>query len=120
MSEDVVVDGKGLENMELEEVIAPPMANGDLSFEAPWQGRVFGMARVLCEADCFSWDDFRAALIQRVSGWDQAHREDDLYAYYDHFLGALTDLLSAQGLCDLSELLKRDEQLKARPHGHDH
>lgn len=108
------------ERMEFEEVIAPPMANGELLFEVPWQSRVFGIARVLCAADCFSWDDFRAALIQRISQWDQTHREDDPYAYYDHFLGALTDLLAAKGLCDGSELLERDRMLQARPHGHDH
>ncbi len=106
--------------MELEDGLAPPMANGELLFEAPWQGRVFGIARVLSEQGYFPWDDFREALINKISHWDQSHREHDPYAYYDHFLAALTDLLSRKKLFNFSELLERDEQFRVRPHGHDH
>jgi nitrile hydratase accessory protein len=108
------------DDMELEDRLAPPMANGDLLFEAPWQGRVFGIARVLCEQGYYHWDDFRQALIDKISRWDESHREHDPYTYYDHFLAALTDLLSDKNLCDLSELMDRDQQFQTRPHGHDH
>lgn len=108
------------EEMQLQDRLAPPMANGELLFDAPWQGRVFGIARVLCEQGHFRWNDFREALISRISAWDQARHEQDAYAYYDHFLAALTDLLSGKDLCSLSELLERDEQFQVRPHGHDH
>ena len=47
-------------DVELAGDIAPPMANGELVFESPWEGRVFGMARVLCEQGLFEWDEFRA------------------------------------------------------------
>ena len=108
------------DEMELEGGLAPPMANGDLLFEAPWQGRVFGIARVLCEQGFFSWDDFRRSLISKISVCDETHRGDDPYIYYDHFLGALSDLLSEKDLCTFSELLERDDQLRERPHNHDH
>jgi nitrile hydratase accessory protein len=96
------------------------MANGELLFESPWQSRVFGMARVMCEHDYFEWDDFRECLIQQISGWDQAHRIDEPYVYYDHFLAALSDLLERKGLMDISDLLAKDLEIKNRPHGHDH
>jgi nitrile hydratase accessory protein len=106
--------------MELEKELEPPMANGELLFDSPWQSRVFGMARVLSEADYFQWDDFRDALIRQISTWDQSHRIDDPYAYYDHFLAALTDLLESKGLMNTSELLEKDLEFQNRPHGHDH
>ena len=108
------------EQMQLEENIAPPMANGELLFDAPWQGRTFGIARVLCESGLYTWDEFREVLIDKIGHWDEFHREDDPYAYYDHFLLALTTLLSDKGICDIKQLIGRDEEFQARPHGHDH
>lgn len=108
------------DEMELEGAIAPPMANGELLFETPWQGRVFGIARVLCKQGFFTWDDFRLALMDKISVWDETHKENDRYVYYDHFLAALSDLLSNKELCTFSELLERDKKLRSRPHGHDH
>ncbi len=96
------------------------MANGELLFEAPWQGRVFAIARILCEQGLYHWDDFRKALIRRIDDWDQNQQRDEPYAYYDHFLAALTDLLEDKALFDLSELTSRDALLNQRPHGHDH
>jgi hypothetical protein len=32
---------------------APPRDNGELTFEAPWQGRAFGMAVALQEKESF-------------------------------------------------------------------
>ena len=100
--------------------LAPPMANGELMFDAPWQGRVFGIARVLCEQQYYSWDEFRESLIACIRRWDETHREDDPYAYYDHFLTALSELLEKKGILDIRELLKKDAMYHARPHGHDH
>ena len=51
--------------------VAPPMANGEVLFEAPWQGRVFGMARSLEEAGLYTWDEFREQLIKHIGQWDR-------------------------------------------------
>ena len=106
--------------MPLGEELEPPMANGELLFESPWQSRVFGIARVLCELEYFKWDDFSAALIERIADWDHSHRLNEPYVYYDHFLAALTDLLSNKNLVGIHELLEKDQQFQERPHGHDH
>ncbi len=88
------------DEMPLQDEIAPPMANGEVIFEAPWQTRVFGLARLLCEQGHYDWDEFRACLI--------------------HFLAALDDLLQEKNICSLTELDSRTSTLAARPHGHDH
>ncbi len=110
MSEDRELMGKG----------APPMANGELIFDAPWQSRTFGMARVLCERGYFAWDEFRAELIREVADWEATHDEMEPYHYYDLFLAALTRLMLARGLCAPAELSAREQEFAARPHGHDH
>jgi nitrile hydratase accessory protein len=98
--------------------LAPPMVNGEVVFEAPWQGRVFGMARALAEAGLYDWEEFRACLIEEISGWDRQPQGD--YAYYDHFLNALERLLLSKGLLGAGGLGERIDELARRPHGHDH
>ncbi|MEM1432548.1 MAG: nitrile hydratase accessory protein [Pseudomonadota bacterium] len=99
--------------------LAPPMANGEVVFEAPWQSRVFGMARALSEAGAYSWDEFRAHLIAQIDRWDRSGSTDD-YAYFDHFLAAFEALLADKGLLGSVELDDRERVLAARPVGHDH
>lgn len=108
--DDLLLDGE----------LAPPMANGEVLFAAPWQGRVFGMARVLCEAGCFSWDEFRAHLITQVGAWDRSAAAGSDYHYYDHFLAALQALLVAKRVLDPSLVERRVRAFAGRPHGHDH
>ena len=98
---------------------APPVANGEPVFEAPWQSRVFAMARHLNEAGHFSWDEFRACLIAEIAAWEAAHPGED-YHYYDRFLEALQQLLEQKSLCTLADLGQRSREYAARPHGHDH
>jgi nitrile hydratase accessory protein len=98
---------------------APPMANGELVFEAPWQGRVFGMAEALASADVFPWSEFQSALIEKIAAWE-AHGADEPYQYYDHFLAALESVLVARDIVSEGDLATRLHVLEARPHGHDH
>lgn len=102
---------------------APPAANGEMVFEAPWQGRVFAMARLMAEEGHYSWDEFRAHLIAKIGDWDRSEAADDpqaAYRYYDHFLAAFLSLLEEKGLLDVPRLNARFEAFAARPHGHDH
>ncbi|MCB1684129.1 MAG: nitrile hydratase accessory protein [Pseudomonadales bacterium] len=111
------------DTQELTGTLAPPMINGEVVFEAPWQGRVFGMARALANAGFYSWDDFRACLIRRIRDWDAAGHEGsgiDPYHYYDHFLQAFEDVLHDTGVVDPDLLGQRFDALAARPHAHDH
>jgi nitrile hydratase accessory protein len=98
--------------------LAPPMLNGEVVFDAPWQGRVFGMARALADAGVYAWDDFRACLIDEIGAWDR--QPDGPFAYFDHFLRALERVLAQRELIEPQALHARVGGLLSRPHGHDH
>ena len=103
---------------ELPEAVVPPQANGELLFDAPWQGRAFGMVHTLVDQGRFSWDEFREQLILALDGG--AAPAD---VYYERLLVALEASLAlypdAQG-SDSEAVSRRAEDLAARPHGHDH
>jgi nitrile hydratase accessory protein len=110
-------------NYELGGPAAPPMLNGELVFEAPWQGRAFGIACSLAEQGIYEWDDFRARLIEQIGSFDRDVAMRDPapeYRYYEHFLRALEALLVERGLVAAGELESRIGAFAARPHGHDH
>jgi len=99
----------------LPEAIAPPQANGELLFDAPWQGRTFGMVHSLVDAGQFSWDEFREQLIIALEqGAVGAER------YYECFLQALEQTLAAKALVGEAAIDRKVEEFAARPHGHDH
>ncbi len=112
-------DPSGQDSLLLDSQLAPPMANGEVLFDAPWQGRVFGMARVLAEAGYFTWDEFRAHLIREIGVWDRS-ASDTEYHYYDHFLAALQALIEEKQLLNPALLEDRVRTFADRPHGHDH
>ena len=96
------------------------MQNGELAFDAPWQGRAFGIARSLAEAGLYSWDDFRDCLIAEIRRRDTEAPADAPYAYYDRFLAALETLLVRRGVLSQGDLAQRIQVLRERPEGHDH
>lgn len=98
--------------------LAPPMANGEVVFEAPWQGRLFGMACAMAASGVFEWDEFRDRLIDEIAAWDRQPSGE--FRYYDHFLAAFERLLEDKGLVSAAGVSRRLEDYLARPHGHDH
>jgi nitrile hydratase accessory protein len=65
---------------------ALPRQNGELVFDAPWQGRVLGMALALVEQHGLDWDQFRTRLIAAIDA-------DPTRPYYESWTAALTDLV---------------------------
>src|SRR5262249_61951348 len=51
----------------MEGVIAVPRKNGELVFEAPWEGRVFGMAVALYDQRHYTWAEFQRSLIDEIA-----------------------------------------------------
>ena len=98
---------------------APPMINGELLFDEPWQSRVFGMARLLSENGAFEWNEFRASLIARIDDWERSNPTAE-YQYYPLFLAALTDTLETKGIVDSAQLQALQQIYSERPAGHDH
>jgi len=65
---------------------APPRRNGELVFDAPWQGRAFAMALAVVDHLGLPWTEFQQRLITAVS----AHPD---VPYYDCWLVALEQLV---------------------------
>jgi nitrile hydratase accessory protein len=84
----------------LEGDAALPRKNGELVFQAPWEGRAFGLAVVLSEKGEYPWDDFRAKLVDEI-----ASGEGD--PYYESWLDALEALLLARGVVTADEVAAR-------------
>jgi nitrile hydratase accessory protein len=70
---------------------APRRADGEMVFEAPWQGRVVAMALGLVERLGVGWEEFRRRLIAEIAA--QPHRP-----YYESWLAALESLAADHGL----------------------
>jgi len=79
---------------------ALPRTNGELVFEAPWQGRVFGLAVDLTQRLGLEWDVFRQQLIASIES--QPDRP-----YFDSWLCALEAVAIAHGDVDHVDLARR-------------
>ena len=76
---------------------ALPRDNGELVFDAPWQGRVLGMALAVVEQRGLDWDEFRRRLIAAIDA-------DPTRSYYESWTVALTDLVVDLGVVTRGEL----------------
>ncbi len=87
-------------NRDMLAAVDAPRKNGELVFDAPWEGRSFGLALALHEQGLFEWEEFRRRLIGRIA----TRPHDD---YYAQWLGALEDLLQEKGIVTPAELAAR-------------
>lgn len=85
----------------MEGEVALPRSNGELVFEAPWEGRAFGIAVALNEQGVYPWRSFRDALVDRIAA-DEAAAAGT--TYYERWLASLEALLLQQGLMSQDEL----------------
>ncbi len=76
---------------------SPPRRNGELVFEAPWQGRAFGMAVGVVERLGLEWTAFQQRLIAEIA----AHPETP---YYDCWVAALERLVLDSGTVTAEEM----------------
>ena len=83
---------------------AMPRKNGELVFDAPWQGRAFGMVTALFNAGLYEWDEFRAKLITNIAS---AERGEEQFDYYSCWLAAFESLLAEKGFVGGGELSER-------------
>jgi nitrile hydratase accessory protein len=98
---------------------APPRANGELVFAAPWEGRLFGLTLAMLEAGRFEWPEFQSRLIAAIAK-HEAERGRGEYRYYACWLEAFCALARHAGWLDPAELAALERELAARPAGHDH
>lgn len=85
----------------LSDDLAVPRKNGELVFEAPWEGRVFGMAVTLCDGNRYGWEDFRDRLVLEIAAADE-HGDDS--GYYERWLASFERFLIESGTLTPDEL----------------
>ena len=100
----------------LGEQAAVPRQNGELVFQAPWEGRAFGLAVALHEGGLYTWDEFREALIAEIGRADTAGEPS---SYYERWLAAFERVLAQKGLVAPAELTARASIIAAAPPDHD-
>jgi nitrile hydratase accessory protein len=103
--------------MDVEGPAAPPRSNGGLVFAEPWESRAFAMSLALCEAGVFTWREFQGELIARI---ERQHDTSTDWCYYEHWLGALEDVLASRGAVGHHGVTARATELAQRPARHDH
>lgn len=81
--------------------VALPRKNGELVFDEPWQGRVFGMAIALHEQGRYEWEEFRQELIRQVKA---AEDRGGAFVYYEVWLATFEALLAVKGVVTTAEL----------------
>ena len=86
---------------------APPRRNGELVFNAPWEGRAFGMALAVRGRSPFPWDEMRELLEGRIAAAGPA---DDGSHYYEHWVAALEELLERRSLLSRAEVDRRTRE----------
>ena len=79
---------------------ALPRSNGELVFDAPWQGRVLGTAIALVERLDLDWDAFRQRLIAAIAA-------DPDRPYYESWTAALESLVTDLGVVTPDDLAAR-------------
>ena len=80
---------------------ALPRRNGELVFEAPWEGRAFGLAVAMDESGVYDWADFRDRLVAETAADE---RDGEPTGYYQRWLRALERLSLDRGLVTPAEL----------------
>jgi nitrile hydratase accessory protein len=75
----------------MEGASALPRDNGELTFAAPWEGRVLALAVALVERLDLPWDAFRLRLIDAIA-------DDPDRPYYESWTAALEALVVDLGL----------------------
>jgi nitrile hydratase accessory protein len=78
---------------------ALPRRNGELTFEAPWQGRAFAMALAVTERLGVPWTEFQQRLIARIAARPDA-------PYWECWLEALERLVIEHGIASRDDLAR--------------
>jgi len=91
---------------QMEGPVAVPRKNGELVFEEPWEGRVFGMAVALHDRRLYAWQEFQRSLIDEIA---RAESTAGAGRYYERWLASFEQLLADKGVITPAELNDRTE-----------
>lgn len=80
---------------------ALPRKNGELVFQAPWEGRAFGIAVALNADGFYEWRDFREQLVGEIASTEKSGSPS---SYYEQWLASLEKVVIAKGFISQQEL----------------
>lgn len=92
----------------------------EAAFEEPWQAEAFALAVTLSAAGCYSWEEWTAVFSRRLKAAEYCDASKPI-GYFDAWLEALEELVTAKGIADLPSLLARKIEwiaaYESTPHG---
>jgi nitrile hydratase accessory protein len=98
-----------------------PQDKGEPVFAEPWQAQAFALAVKLSEQGHFTWKEWATLLAGELNTAATRGEPDDGSHYYEHWLAALEQLVTAKGLADSAALVARKEAwagaYRCTPHG---
>ena len=97
---------------------APPRANGELIFTAPWQSRLFATTMRLREQGVIEWERFRLGLIEQIAAHETTIADPDDYDYWGCWQRSLEELLRELDVVGATELDTTSVDIAARPPDH--
>lgn len=86
----------------MEGSLAIPRSNGTPVFNAPWEGRAFGIAVALNENGMYEWGEFQRRLADEIAAAERT--TDTADTYYERWLASLERLLLDCGALTANEL----------------
>ncbi len=89
--------GVGREVTDMTGAAALPRRNGELAFDAPWQGRAFGVALATVRTLGLPWAAFQERLMAAIAAHPDA-------PYWDSWVAALEGLVVERGLASREEI----------------
>lgn len=99
-----------------------PRDDGGPVFAEPWQAQVFALAVRLSSQGHFTWTEWAAALAEQLKAAADRGEPDDGSRYYEHWLAALEQLVTAKELTEPTALDERKQAwidaYRQTPHGH--
>lgn len=87
---------------------ALPRRNGELVFDAPWQGRAFGLALAVVRGLGVPWGAFQKHLIDEIAARPEA-------PYYESWVAALERLVVERGLASRDDLERARDVVRSAP-----
>jgi nitrile hydratase accessory protein len=82
-----------------------PRRSGELTFEAEWEKRAFGLALGLVEQGRLGFDDFRWRVVSAIGDWERAHEgQEESYRFYELWARALERILVDRGVVSTEEI----------------
>ena len=99
-----------------------PRDDGGPVFAEPWQAQVFALAVRLSSQGHFTWTEWAATLAEQLKAAADRGEPDDGSRYYEHWLAALEQLVTAKELTEPTALDERKQAwidaYRQTPHGH--